>query len=45
VEGVGNVLLCVAFLEGIAAEELRRRELDADDERFPLLVTIRAVKA
>jgi SAM-dependent methyltransferase len=40
----GNVLTCIAFLAGMAFEELRRKELDADDPLFPLIVTIRAVK-
>jgi SAM-dependent methyltransferase len=41
----GNVLTCIAFLAGMAYEELSRRELDTDDPDFPLLVTVRAVKA
>jgi hypothetical protein len=40
----GNVLTAVAFLEGMACEELSKRELDASDERFPVLLAIRAVK-
>jgi SAM-dependent methyltransferase len=40
----GNVLTCIAFLTGMAGEELRRTELEADDPLFPLIVTIRAVK-
>jgi SAM-dependent methyltransferase len=40
----GNVLTCVAFLMGMAYEELRRTELDADDPLFPLVITVRAVK-
>lgn len=40
----GNVLACIAFLAGMAQEELTPAELDFDDPRFPLLVTIRAVK-
>jgi hypothetical protein len=28
----------------MAAEELKQRELDYDDENFPLLVTVRAEK-
>jgi SAM-dependent methyltransferase len=44
VRGHGNVLTNVAFLEGMAYQELRQRELDVDDEMFPLVVTIRAVK-
>jgi SAM-dependent methyltransferase len=40
----GNVLACVAFLSGLAWEELPRRKLDVRDAHFPLLVTVRAVK-
>jgi glycosyltransferase involved in cell wall biosynthesis len=40
----GNVLASVAFLEGMAAEELRRRELESMDPQFPLLITIRAYR-
>lgn len=45
VEGHGNVLTQVAFLEGLAAEDLTRAELADDDELFPLLVCARAVRA
>ena len=38
----GNVLASVAFLEGMAAEELRPRELNAHDPQFPMVITIRA---
>ena len=41
----GNVLTAVAFLVGMAAEELSPRELDLVDPFFPLLVTVRATKA
>ncbi|HYC33652.1 MAG TPA: methyltransferase domain-containing protein, partial [Gemmatimonadales bacterium] len=44
VRGRGNVLVSMAFLTGLAAEELSRRELETDDPDFPLLVTVRAVK-
>lgn len=44
VRGHGNLLAQVAFLEGLAAEELTRDELERHDERFPLLVSARAVK-
>jgi SAM-dependent methyltransferase len=40
----GNVLSAVAFLTGMAGEELRRPELEADDPYFPVLITVRAVK-
>jgi SAM-dependent methyltransferase len=41
----GNVLSSIAFLAGMAHEELTRRELETDDPAFPLVVTVRAVKA
>ena len=44
VEGHGNVLASIAFLEGLAQEELTQGELDVNDWLFPLVVTIRAVK-
>ena len=40
----GNVLASIAFLAGIAAEELRQSQLDENDDHFPLLVTVRAEK-
>jgi hypothetical protein len=40
----GNVLSAIAFLEGMAAEELSKRELEVLDERYPVLLAIRAVK-
>ena len=44
VEAHGNVLTAMAFLYGLAAEELRPHELDHRDERYDLLVAARAVK-
>jgi SAM-dependent methyltransferase len=40
----GNVLTGIAFLAGMAHEELRPRELEYEDEHFPLIVAIRAEK-
>ncbi|MEZ4586209.1 MAG: methyltransferase domain-containing protein [Gemmatimonadales bacterium] len=40
----GNVLAAVAFLEGLAAEELTHDELLVEDERFQLVITVRAIK-
>lgn len=37
VRGLGNVLSAVAFLEGVAAEELTASELDAHDPEFPVI--------
>lgn len=45
VETHGNVLTDIAFLSGMAMEELRQWELDYHDEHFPLIVTVRADKA
>jgi SAM-dependent methyltransferase len=42
VETNGNVLLGAAFLFGLAAEELRREELEANDPLYPVVVTVRA---
>lgn len=42
--GRGNILTQVAFLHGLAAEELERSELETDDPLFPLLVCVRARK-
>jgi SAM-dependent methyltransferase len=41
----GNVLAAVAFLVGMAAEELSARDLERDDPFFPVVVTVRATKA
>jgi hypothetical protein len=40
----GNVLTATAFLNGMAYEELSLRELDVNDEYFPLIITVRAIK-
>jgi len=45
VRSYGNVLSAIAFLAGMAWEELSRRELDVHDDRHPLLVAVRAVKS
>jgi SAM-dependent methyltransferase len=41
----GNVLSAVAFLVGMAREELSSRELDRDDQFFPVIVTVQATKS
>jgi SAM-dependent methyltransferase len=41
----GNVLSALAFLVGMAREELSSRELDLDDPFFPVIVTVQARKA
>lgn len=44
VRGWGNVLVAVAALYGLAAEELDAEELDLDDPDFPVLAFARVVK-
>ena len=44
VQAHGNVLVAIAFLHGLAAQELRRRELDQCDPDYEVLITVRAVK-
>lgn len=45
VEAPGNVLAGIAFMTGMAAEELPSRALTKSDERFPVVVLVRALKA
>lgn len=40
----GNSLTVAASIAGLAFEELPRGSFDADDEHFPLIVAVRAVK-
>ena len=40
----GNVLAACAFLHGLAAEELKRAELDYQDPDYQVIITVRAVK-
>jgi len=44
VESHGNVLTAVAFLHGLATEEIRPRELAYSDPDYPLIITVRAQK-
>lgn len=44
VKPLGNVLSSIAFLSGMATEDLRRAELDVQDDRFPVIVAVRALK-
>jgi SAM-dependent methyltransferase len=44
IEAHGNVLAAVSFLHGLAAEELRKEELDHNDPDYEVLITLRAVK-
>ena len=44
VHAFGNVLPSIAFLQGLAACELSRKELDYTDPNYELLITVRARK-
>ena len=44
VRAYGNVLSATAFLHGLAAQELRRKELDYHDPRYEVIISVRAVK-
>jgi len=44
VRSYGNVLTGIAFLTGMAYQELSCRELEAHDEYFPVIVAVRATK-
>jgi SAM-dependent methyltransferase len=44
VHSYGNVLTAISFLEGLAVEDLKKKELDTTDPNYELLITVRAVK-
>lgn len=44
VKSYGNVLVGQCFWVGMAQEELTKKELDFNDNRYPLIVTAKAVK-
>jgi SAM-dependent methyltransferase len=44
IRSYGNVLADMAFLAGVACEELSERELRVNDPYFPLIIAVRAVK-
>jgi SAM-dependent methyltransferase len=45
VSSYGNVLSSIAFLMGLASQELSGRELRVCDTEFPLIVAVRAIKS
>lgn len=45
IRSYGNVLAAISFLEGLAAEDLKKKELDMVDRSYEVLIAIRAVKA
>jgi hypothetical protein len=40
----GNLLTCMAFLAGMAKEDLHEHELEYNDPNYPLILTVRAFK-
>jgi hypothetical protein len=44
VRSYGNVLTAISFLEGLACEDLKQKELDVVDRSYEILIAIRAVK-
>jgi SAM-dependent methyltransferase len=40
----GNVFVAVASLMGLSQEDIKRSELEVQDERYPLIIAVRAVK-
>lgn len=44
VRAYGNVLAAVSFLEGLAVEDLTKKELDAVDRSYEVLIAVRAFK-
>jgi SAM-dependent methyltransferase len=43
IRSYGNLVTCVAFLQGMAYEELSRQELEENDPAFPLIIAVRGV--
>ena len=44
VRSYGNVLAAISFLEGLAVEDIKRKELDSHDPNYEVLIAIRAQK-
>lgn len=44
VKAYGNVLSAVAFLHGLAVEDLKSQELDYRDQDYEVTITVRAIK-
>jgi len=45
VEHYGNVFSATGFLQGVAADEVSHRKLDAVDSHYPVVIGVRAVRA
>jgi SAM-dependent methyltransferase len=44
VNAYGNVLVATSFLQGLAVEELRKKELDYKDPNYEVLITVKIIK-
>jgi SAM-dependent methyltransferase len=44
VQGHGNVLTSIAFLHGLASEELKKKDFEYKDPEYEMLITVKAVK-
>jgi SAM-dependent methyltransferase len=44
VHSYGNILASISFLEGLACEDLTRKELDVIDPNYELLIAVKAIK-
>ncbi len=45
VRSYGNMLTAIAFLSGMATEELSRTEMETQNKQFPLVIGVRAFKS
>ena len=45
VRSYGNVLSAISFLEGLAVEDLNKKELNTVDRAYEVLIAVRAIKA
>lgn len=44
IESFGNVSVCINFLAGVSLSEINKNILDFNDNNFPLLITVKAIK-
>ena len=44
IQTYGNVLSAISFLQGLAAEDLKKKELNAFDPNYELIIAARAIK-
>lgn len=44
IQPYGNLIACVAFLHGMNVEDLTKKEIDYVDQRYEVIIGIRATK-